>query len=191
MLAAVFITFAGIGARAQVREGVGLKTNFLYDATLTANAGIEFGLAPKWSMDISGNFRGWMNGEQTWKHWLVQPEARYWFCDIFAGHFVGVHGIAGQFNWGAFEKAYDFINTPFSYLEDHRAQGWGFGAGVAYGYAWVLNRHWNIEAEVGAGFIRTIYDVYDCGECASVIDSGVKHTYYGPTKVAVNLIYVF
>ena len=142
-------------------------------------------------MDISGNFRGWLNGEQTWKHWLVQPEFRYWFCDRFAGHFIGVHGIAGQFNWGNFDKAYDFLNTHFSYLEDHRAQGWGVGAGVVYGYAWVLNRHWNIEAEIGAGFIMTRHDVYNCEACASMIDSDVKHTYYGPTKAAINLVYIF
>ena len=190
-LVTVIMTFASLGVNAQVGE-VGIKSNLLYDATGTVNAGIEIGLAPRWSLDISGNIRGWMNsGEQTWKHWLVQPEIRYWFCDVLAGHFIGVHGIVGQFNWGNFKHAYDFINTKFSYLEDHRAQGWGVGLGIAYGYSWVLGKHWNLEAEIGVGFIRTKHDVYTCGECAERIASDVKHTYYGPTKAAINLVYVF
>ena len=189
-LATILVLFAGMGAKAQVGE-VALKTNLLYDVTGTVNAGIEIGLAPRWSMDISGNFRGWMNGEQTWKHWLAQPEFRYWFCDILAGHFIGIHGIAGQFNWGNFNKASDFLNTKFSYLQDHRAQGWGVGAGIAYGYSWVLGKHWNLEAEIGVGFIRTWFDVYDCEECSKMVKSNEKHTYYGPTKAAINLVYVF
>lgn len=32
------------------------------------------------------------------KHWLVQPEARYWFCEAFNGHFLALHALAGQFN---------------------------------------------------------------------------------------------
>lgn len=190
MLAIVLITFAGMSANAQ-EGGAALKTNLLYDATLTANAGIEFGLAAKWSLDISGNFNSWTDKEPTLKHWLIQPEARYWFCDRFAGHFLGIHAIAGQFNWGRLTSTNDFLNTSFSYLRDHRAQGWGAGAGIAYGYTWVLNRHWNLEAEIGAGFIKTWYDVYDCEECSSMIASGKTHTYYGPTKAAINLVYVF
>ena len=188
-LAAVFMTtVAGISMKAQ---GVAIKTDLLYDATLTANLGVEFGLAPKWSFDLSGNFKSWNATSRVWKHWMLQPEARYWFCDRFARHFIGVHGIAGQFNWGHFKNPWDFLGTPFTKLKDNRAQGWGVGAGVAYGYAWVLNRHWNIEAELGLGFIHTWYDVYECRDCGKLIARDLQHTYYGPTKLAINLVYVF
>ena len=40
-------------------QNLALKTNILYDATTTVNAGIEFSLAPKWTMDISANYNGW------------------------------------------------------------------------------------------------------------------------------------
>lgn len=39
-----------------------LKSNLLYDATATINLGMEVGLAPKWSLDISGNYNGWTAG---------------------------------------------------------------------------------------------------------------------------------
>lgn len=39
-------------------QNVALKTNVLYDATATVNAGVEFSFAPKWTMDISANYNG-------------------------------------------------------------------------------------------------------------------------------------
>ena len=177
-----------VGAQSQ---NVAVKTNLLYDLTLTVNAGIEFGLAPRWTMDLSGNYIGWDVDGHKWKHWLAQPEFRYWFCDRFAGHFLGIHAIGGQFNWGNWRHGRDFLGTHFSALKDYRAQGWGVGGGIAYGYTWVLGKHWNFEAEVGVGVIQTWYDVYDCETCASRVAVDRTHTYYGPTKAALNIVYVF
>ena len=74
--------FLGVGARCQ---NVAIKSNLLYDATATVNLGIEFCLAPRWTFDVSGNYNGWTISEnRKWKHWFLQPEARYWFCDRFA-----------------------------------------------------------------------------------------------------------
>ena len=73
-------------------QQVAVKTNLVYDALLTVNLGVEVGLAPRWTLDVSGNYNGWtLSHDRRWKHWLVQPEARYWFCDRFAGHFLGMH----------------------------------------------------------------------------------------------------
>ena len=95
---------AATGAVASDND-VALKTNLLYDATLTVNAGAEIAVAPRWSVDLSGNINAWtMSAGKRWKHWLVQPEARYWFCDALAGHFVGVHLLGGQYNVGRSEE---------------------------------------------------------------------------------------
>ena len=40
-------------------QDVGLKTNVLYDAAATLNLGVEVGLAPRWTLDLSGNYNGW------------------------------------------------------------------------------------------------------------------------------------
>ena len=37
-----------------------LKTNVIYDATATINLGVEFALAPKMTMDISGDLHPWV-----------------------------------------------------------------------------------------------------------------------------------
>lgn len=171
-------------------QKVGIKTNLFYDALATVNAGIEVGLAPRWTLDISGNYKGWtIKGRKT-KHWLVQPEARYWFCDRFSGHFLGIHALGGQYNMGHFKSKLHFLGTDFRGLENYRYQGWGVGGGIAYGYSWILGKHWNMEAEIGIGYIYTRYDVFECADCGKRVDNR-HHHYVGPTKGALNLIYLF
>lgn len=180
---------AGSGAKAQ---DVALKTNLLADALLNVNLGAEVGLAPKWTLDVTGQFNGWtLSHSRRWKHWAVQPEARYWFCDRFAGHFVGVHAHGGQYNIGGFNGVYHLFGTDARKLENSRYQGWFVGGGIAYGYSWILGRHWNLEAEIGIGYSYTRYDRFRCAGCGKKIDTGRSHNYVGPTKVAVNVVYLF
>ncbi len=177
------------GARAQT---VALKTNLLSDAFYSPNLGIEIGLAPKWTLDVSGQFNTWtLSHDRRWKHWLVQPEARYWFCDRFGGHFLGVHAHGGQYNLGGWDGGYNFLNTDTRQLKDYRYQGWFIGAGIGYGYAWVLGRHWNLEAEIGIGYSYSRYDKFNCAGCGKKIKEDRPHHYVGPTKAAVNIVYVF
>lgn len=168
-----------------------LKSNIISDAALSPNLGFELGLAPKWTLNVSGQLNLWTVGDgHKWRHWVAQPEARYWFCQSFAGHFVGLHALGGQFNVGNLDLDVNFLGSDFRKLKDRRYQGWGIGAGVAYGYAWPLSRHWNLEAEVGFGWIWAKYDVYPCTECGTRLGRG-HHNYVGPTKLALNVEYVF
>ncbi len=148
-------------------------------------------MSPKWSLDLSGNFNGWTLGHgRRWKHWLIQPEARYWLCEPFGGHFFGVHALGGQYNVGHLGFARDILGIGFSSLKDHRYQGWFGGLGLAYGYSWILARHWNIEAEIGLGWIYTKYDRFECEGCGRRVGNGHK-SFFGPTKAAVSIVYVF
>lgn len=184
----VFLLGTLLGVRGQ---DINVKTNLLYDATLTVNAGAEVGLAPRWSFDLSGNYNGWSVNHHKWKHWLVQPELRYWFCDHFAGHFVGIHALGGQYNLGNIKNSINFLGSDFSKLTDRRYQGWYVGAGIAYGYSFILNRHLNLELEAGFGYIYTRYDVFNCEGCGRKVAEDKPHHYVGPTKAAVNLVYAF
>ena len=173
-------------------QEVAVKTNLLYDATATINAGVEVAIAPRWTLDISGNFNGWNQAHQRrWKHWLAQPEARYWFCDPFAGHFIGMHLHGGQYNMGGLDNNISFLGTDFSGLSDYRYQGWFIGGGIGYGYSVILGRHWNMEFEIGIGYAYTRYDQFNCVGCGRKIKEDQDHHYFGPTKAAINLIYTF
>ena len=62
---------------------------------------------------------------------------------------------------------------------------------MAYGYSWIINRHWNFEAEIGFGWIYTRFDAYPCTHCGTKLANDRPHNYVGPTKAALNLVYVF
>ena len=187
----VFLLLMG-SSMSQVRaQDWAIKSNVLYDATATINLGVEIGLAPKWTLDISGNLNAWSKDKQTrWKHWLVQPEARYWFCDRFSRHFIGAHAIGGAFNLGGINNNLSFLGTDFSVLKEKRYQGYAYGGGIAYGFAFMLSEHINLELEAGFGYMYLDYDIYECGNCGRRIDEDTHH-YIGPTKAAINLVFLF
>jgi len=173
-------------------QNAAIKSNLLSDAFLNPNAAAEFGIAPRWTIEVSGQFNLWdLSHDRKWKHWAVQPEVRYWFCDRFAGHFVGAHLLGGQYNIGGIDIPFSFLGTDFRKLKESRYQGWFGGAGIAYGYDWVVSQHFNIEAEIGIGWTYTRYDRYRCAGCGAKLETKHPHNYFGVTKAAINLVYVF
>lgn len=173
-------------------QKLAVKTNLLSDAFLNPNAGIEVGVAPRWTLEVDGQLNAWtLNDGKRWKHWAIQPGVRYWLCDRFGGHYFGAHLHGGQFNVGGVSVKASFLGTDFGKVKDTRYQGWFAGAGVSYGYAFVLGRHWNLETELGLGYSYTHYDRFRCTGCQKKIETGRTHHYVGVTKTAVNLVYVF
>lgn len=173
-------------------QNAGLKTNLLADGFLNPNIGIEIGVAPKLTLDVTGELNAWkLSHNRQWKHWSLQPEVRYWLCDRFSGHFIGGHLHGGQYNIGGFDGKLDILGTDTRKLKDARYQGWFVGAGIVYGYAWILNRHWNLEAEIGLGYSYTRYDKFRCSGCGKRVKTDQPHHYVGPTKAAINLVYLF
>ena len=161
-------------------QDLGIKTNLLYDATATINLGMETRVDSLWTIDLSGNYNAWKLGSNKQiKHWLIQPEARYWLREAFGGHFFGFHLMGGQYN---------VANVKLLGTNGYRYQGWLMGAGISYGYAWRLDERWNLEASLGLGYARLAYDKYPCGECGARIKS--SHTnYFGPTRASISIIY--
>lgn len=173
-------------------QDVAVKTNLASDAAANINLGLEFGLSQKWTLDISGEYNPWtFSHNKKWKHLSIQPEARYWFCQKMSGHFLGFHAMGGKYNIGNLDLGFKMLGTDFRKLRDYRFAGWYVGAGIAYGYAWMLGRHWNLEAEIGLGYAYTRYDRYECVTCGKKLDNDKPHHYVGPTKAAINLVYVF
>lgn len=178
-MALLFVATGWVTSRAQE---VAVKTNLLYDATTTLNLGVEVGLGDKMTLDISGNYNPWRFHNFRIKHGLIQPELRYWTCEKFNGHFFGLHGFYGKYNVGG---------LPFnSNMRHNRYQGYLFGGGISYGYQWVLNDHWNLEAALGVGYAHLKDKKYPCADCGDMIKEG-HHNYVGPTKAAISIIYFF
>lgn len=164
----------------------GIKSNLLYDATLTINLGLEFLISPRMTFDFPVNYNGWtFSDNKKFKHVLVQPEFRYWLCDPFQKHFVGFHGHYGYYNIGGIDAPFGFFPT----LESNRYQGWLAGVGVSYGYALYLGPRWNMEFTVGFGYTYLHYKKYECVECGEYRGKFDKH-YVGPTKIGLSLVYL-
>lgn len=169
-----------------------VKTDLFHDAFGSPNLAVEVGLAPHWTAQLSGEYNNWeMWKEQLWKHWTVQPEVRYWFCDRFAGHFVDVHLLGGEFNVGNLQHKMPFFTGELRDMDRYRFQGSFWGGGLGYGYDFILSRHWNLEAVIGLGYIHSEFEKFECKGCKKKIADDLDNNYVGPTEAAVNLIYLF
>lgn len=187
LLVAVLCIFAGEANKVKA-QNVAISTNALHWAILASpNASLEIALGDKVTLDIHGGLNFWDLKKSTRvRHWVVQPEVRYWFCDKFNGHFIGLHGHGGQYNLGGI----DIPLGQFKKLKDNRYEGIAYGAGISYGYQWVLSKHWNVEASIGAGYARVKYDKYPCEECGTKLSKGY-YNYWGLTRAKLALVYLF
>lgn len=166
---------------------VALKTNLLTDAALLSpNLKLEFGLSKRTSLELSYIIRPWRNKEKDndkkLLYWFASPEFRYWTCERFNGHFFGIHPFFGEYNVSGYK-------IPQVFEKDFRYEGTAMGAGISYGYHLILNHRWSLEATVGVGYAYLKYDKFECGKCGNKINNFTK-SYFGPTRVAINLIYI-
>lgn len=166
-------------------QKVAIKTNLLYGATTTPNLQLEFGLSKKSTLDIGAGLNWFdFNDNKKFKHLLVQPEYRYWFCESFNGHFLGVHAHGAQFNVGNIDIPVGRLDT----FENRRYEGYLFGGGLSWGYQWVVSPRWNFEVNLGGGYARIDYSEYCWKECGEKLSSG-KYNYWGVTRAGLSLVY--
>lgn len=202
LLLTAILIFAGTvaGTDTVAAQSVSLKTNALYWATTTPNLAVEFGLGSRITLEIGGGYNpfgtkigsaadaGAGSGSETapatpksMRHWMIQPELRWWFMQRFAGTFIGLHLHGGGFDAGGV--------SPLTSIKNNRYDGWLVGAGVGIGRHWLLGPRWGIEAQAGFGFAYMEYDKYDCPTCETLIADRFKNTYIGPTRLSISLVY--
>lgn len=169
-------------------QRLALKNNFLYDATLTPNLSAELALGRKVTVDVGYGYNPFRKGQEVnWRHWLVQPEARYWTCESFNGFFVGLHGHGGEFNLSGMNIP--FILQPHDGMQNNRYEGYFYGGGISVGWQWMLTKRLNLEASVGGGYARAHYNKFDCGECGRLRGNGTAD-YLGITKATLSLVWL-
>ena len=159
-----------------IAQDVAIKTNTLYWLTTTPNLGVELSISKKVTIELAGAYNPWtFKNDKKMRFWLAQPEVKYWLCEKFNGSFIGLHFHGAQYYGGFSSKRYD---------------GYLAGGGFTYGYDWLLSPHWNLEAAIGIGYAYLWYkesERISCGKCPEK-----KHkNYFGPTKIALSLTYIF
>jgi len=186
-------------------QTLGIKSNLLYDATSTINLGVELALSDKWTLDISGNINPWafpqrkintsgqilQQYDAMMKHWMLQPELRWWSCEKFNGHFIGVHAHGGMFNVGGMTFLPDTWGAKGVQIK--RFEGWMAGAGLSYGYHLILSSRLSLEFSLGLGYAFMRYDKYN-DYTANTPTKKDPHKYmmhyFGPTKAGVSVIFM-
>ena len=88
-------------------QEIAMKSNVLYDLTTTLNLGGEIRCSKRRTIHLSLNYNPWEFGNnKKMKHFLIQPEYRWWFENAFTGSFIGVQAHFAQYNFGGM--------TPFT-----------------------------------------------------------------------------
>lgn len=169
-----------------VAQKVAIKSNLLYGATATPNLQLEFGIGKKSTLELGGGLN-WFDfqNNQKFKNLLLQPEYRYWFCETFNGHFLGIHAHGAQFNVGN-------LDIPLGRLDvfkNRRYQGYLYGGGISWGYQWVMSPRWNFEFNLGGGYARIDYTEF-CGKPCGTPISTDKYNYWGITRAGLSLVYL-
>lgn len=166
------LLFFSLSAQSQERT-IGIKTNALYWGALTPNLGVEMSLGRKWSVSVDGMYAPWtFKNNKKYLGWAIQPELRWWCCEAFTRHYVGIHYHYARYNIGE---------------EMYRRDGHLMGGGISYGYIWVVNDHWNIDFNIGVGYARLEYDKF-AQKCNKLVEERDRN-YWGPTKAGVTFVY--
>ena len=192
-------------------QTLALRTNVLYDATLSPNVGVEVKVDSLWSLGVNVGLNAWDIDKQKnkkWRHVLVSPNVRKYFslkrdtlC-IYGTRADGSYGVlrdsvvtrrANYFETNLIYSHFNVGNTriPFGLydaVKNRRLQGDLFALGGKYGYSWILSRDWRIEAEAGVAIGYAWFKEYDCDHCG---------TYYGKgdrifllPQLGINVVYI-
>jgi len=165
-----------------------VKTNVINSFTSTLNLGAEIRISKKVTFNTSANWNPWtFNAEENtkFKFLLVEPGIRYWACESFNGHFFSIHGHYAYYNIGRLPVK-PFTET----MNEFRFEGQLAGAGISYGYHWLLSSRWSLDAEIGVGYARLWYGKYPCQTCAKILSNENKN-YWGLTRAGFSISYLF
>jgi hypothetical protein len=169
-------------------QQIAIKSNLVYDATGTVNIAGEFAINKTFSVNLSANYNGWMLMKPyAWKHYMVQPEFRYWLRESFNGHYAGVHLMYVGFDVERMSLPFFGFMRRSLYLN-----GTAYGGGISYGYHLYLTPRLNLEFTLGAGFLKLTYDKVEDYRTREDTKTYIPMTrnYIGPTQLGISIVYI-
>ena len=166
---------------------VALRTNLLYDATLSPNLGADVRVDSLWTIGLLVGLNAWdidKTENKKWRHALFSLRARKYKDDLFQkGYFEG-DLIYSHFNVGNTKIPFGL----YSAVKDHRLQGDLVALGGKYGYSWILARDWRVEAEAGVAVGYAWFKEYDCPHCGTFLGNGDR--IFLLPQLGINVVYI-
>lgn len=76
-----------------------VQTNTLKLATTTFNAEGSMMLSTHWTLNLGFSYNPWnFSDTRKIKHFLLEPGARYWFWQTYAGSFISMYAMGARYN---------------------------------------------------------------------------------------------
>lgn len=149
---ALFIT-GGVFANAQTNEHrLYGKVNALFLPVGMLNAGLEYQLSPKITLEADGFMSPWKSfaGNHA-QVYMAHLEGRYYFNEAFKHWYVGANTGFGVFDL-----------TKWNYRGSDKFQrGFTFMLGATVGYQFQINDKLNLDVFVGGGTAQSSYHGYE------------------------------
>ncbi len=161
-------------------------TNMLYDVLLTPNIGAGISIGDRVTLLVDWMYARWNNHDRRlyWRIYGGDVEVR---CRIgtrvkgspLGGHHVGVYGSMA---------CYDFQGgrSHIGVLSDF----WNYAAGVSYTYSLPVSTHFNIDFNLGVGYLWVRYKKHIPIDDCDVWLSTHKMGWFGPTRAGVTLVWL-
>lgn len=156
-----------------------IKTNLVYDGLVIPNIGAEIGIAK--GFVLSGNYQNIWLRDKDWTRWYriegFEAGLKWYFNKErrpFKGHHLELYG--QMLTW-------DITYDGKGYMADR----WSYGGGIGYGYALPIGRRFNLDFEIGVGYLSGEMHRYTPQDGHRVWQSLEKFEWIGPTKVGITL----
>lgn len=164
-----------------------LRTNLLYDATLSPNLGVDVRVDSAWTVGLLAGVNAWdidKAKNKKWRHMLFSLRARKYRDSLFhKGYFEG-DVIYSHFNVGNTKIPFGIYKGA----QDRRLQGDLVALGGKYGYSWIMARNWRIEAEAGVAVGYAWFKEYDCPHCGTFLGNGDR--IFLLPQLGINVVYI-
>ncbi len=168
------------------------KTNFVYNALLIPNAGLEFYLGKGFSIEANYMHAWWKNDPSKW-YWRTYGAdigLRYWLgkeakAKPLTGHHVGIYGQVLTYDFELGNKGI-IGGKPGGTLIDEP----NWTVGIEYGYSLPVAKRLNIDFSIGVGYHWGVFYEYLPIDDCYVWQATKMRNYIGPTKLGVSLVWL-
>ena len=167
---------------------VALRSNLLYDATLSPNLGLDVRVDSTRTIGLLAGFNAWdldKTENKKWRHMLFSLRARKCLNDtIFHKGYFETDIIYSHFNVGNIKFPFGLYKS----VRDRRLQGDLIALGGKYGYSWIMARNWRIEAEAGVAVGYAWFKEYECPHCGTFLGNGDR--IFLLPQLGINVVYI-
>ena len=155
-----------------------VRTNALGWLAGTPNIGLDVAVSPRWSVEGCTYWNPVKTSNFRTIAWGVSAGTRYWRFEPHVGKFLGLQVAGGNYDVGG---------------KIWHQKGFFAGAGVSYGYSWLVKTRWNLTAELGAGcfYSKDKKKKYSYGDLEDIYIYHYRRIVIAPSRCELSVSYLF